>query len=226
MVKLNMNFIRDLQRRFEAIPTFSALLYNALARRILAKPETKIAEDIAKKIKKGTVLDLGSGTGYLSIEIAKRVPNLQVYGIDLSVKMVEIAKSYARNIRNVKFFLGNAAKLPFGEESIDFIVSTGSLHHWRKPVKVFNECYRVLKEGKEAWIYDGCPDALKIAIKEKRKEYGLLSYVILTKITGVHGFTKEEYRNKIKDILEQTRFRKSYQMELLDIWMKIKLVKA
>ncbi len=210
-------FIRDVQKIYEAIPTPGAIVYNATAAKILRKPERKIVNDIVKRIGGGTILDLGSGTGYLSIEIAKRAPNLQVYGIDLSRQMVKIARSHAKGVGNAQFEFGNVADLPFEDDSIDFIVSTGSLHHWRKPAKVFDECYRVLKISKEAWIYDGCAEAAK--------QYGFPRGLILEKILEAHGFTLTEYESKIKGILEQTKFKGSYRMKQTDIWMKITLKK-
>ncbi len=219
-------FIRDIQSRFEAIPGPAAIFYDAIPARILKKPEGKIADDIVGKIKNGTIVDLGSGTGYLSIEIAKRVPGLQVCGIDLSRQMVKIARHHARGVENVRFEFGNAASLPFEDDSIDFIVSTGSLHHWNKPAKIFNECYRVLKKDGQGWIYDPCRDALKEGVEQAKKEYGFWIYRILTKVTELHGFSKQEYESKIKAVLDQTAFKDNYQMELIDIWMKITLKKG
>lgn len=210
-------FIRDVQKIYEAIPTPGAIVYNATAAKILRKPKRKIANDIVKKRGSGTILDLGSGTGYLSIEIAKRAPTLQVYSIDLSRQMVKIARSHAKSVENAQFKFGNVADLPFKDDSIDFIVSTGSLHHWKKPTKVFDECYRVLKISKEAWIYDGCAEAAK--------QYGFPRGLILRKILEAHGFTLAEYKSEIKSILEQTKFKGSYRMKQIDIWMKITLKK-
>ena len=218
-------FIRDIQRRYEAIPTPGAIFYNATPAKILRKPETKIANDIVEKMGSGTILDLGSGTGYLSIEIAKMSPSLRVYGIDLSRQMIKISRRHARGVENAQFELGNAADLPFADNSIDFIVSTGSLHHWKTPVKVFDECYRVLKAGREAWIYDGCPDAFKCQADRIKREYGFWVYRIGPKVAGLHGFAREEYESEIKDILDQTGFKGSYRMELTDIWMRITLRK-
>jgi ubiquinone/menaquinone biosynthesis C-methylase UbiE len=218
-------FIRNVQSRFEAIPAPAAIFYDAIPARILKKPEGKIADDIVEKIRSGTIVDLGSGTGYLAIKIAKRAPGLQVYGIDLSRQMVKIARRHAQSVENVRFEFGNAAALPFEDDSIDFIVSTGSLHHWNKPVKVFDECYRVLKKDGEGWIYDPCRDALKERVEQAKKEYGFWIYRILTKVTELHGFSRQEYKSKIKVILDQTAFESKYQMELTDIWMKITLKK-
>jgi len=210
-------FIRDVQKIHEAIPTPAAIFYNATAAKILRKPERKIAGDIVKKMGSGSIVDLGSGTGYLSIEIAKRAPGLQVYGIDLSRQMVKIARGHARGVGNVRFELGNVTSLPFENNSIDFIISTGSLHHWKKPDKVFDECYRVLKNDREAWIYDGCADSAR--------QYGFPRSFILRKILEAHGFTLAEYKSEIKNILGQTKFKGNYRMRQTDIWMKITLRK-
>jgi ubiquinone/menaquinone biosynthesis C-methylase UbiE len=99
------------------------------------------------------------------------------------------------------------------------------LHHWNKPDKVFDECYRVLKKDGEGWIYDPCRDALNENIEQAKKDYGFLVYLILTKVTELHGFSQQEYDSKIKAILDQTAFKGNYQMELTDIWMKIMLKK-
>lgn len=219
-------FIRDVQSRFEAIPAPGAIIYNVTAARILRRPERKIVDDVVAKMNGGNMLDLGSGTGYLSIAIAKRVPGLRVCGIDLSRQMVKIARGHAKGVENAQFELGNVADLPFEDDSIDFVVSTGALHHWHTPGKAFDECYRVLKNGKEAWIYDPCPEALQDGVDEAKKEYGFWGYRLFTKITELHGFTKEEYEGKIKVILDRSKFKDSYQMELTDIWMKTTLKKV
>jgi ubiquinone/menaquinone biosynthesis C-methylase UbiE len=220
-------FIEDLLRKPEAIPTPGAIFYNATVTKVLRKPETKIVNDIVEKMGNGTILDLGSGTGYLSIEIARRSPNLQVYGIDLSRQMVKIARRHAKGVDNARFVFGNAAKLPFKDNSIDLVVSTGASHHWKTPRMVFDECYRVLKTGKEAWIYDGCPEVFnnRADRRKMREKYGFFVGRLGHRISTLHGFTREEYQTVIKDMLEQTPFKGSYQMALTDIWMRITLKK-
>ena len=218
-------FIRDIQVKFEAIPTPGAILYNALVKIILSRPELRIAQEIAQNIKKGILIDLGSGTGFLSIEIAKRAPQLSIYGIDLSKKMVEIASGNARDFKNVKFKLANAIDLPFESNSVDFIVSTGSFHHWKHPFKVFNECYRILKPDNEAWIYDGCSNPPKKEILKLKRQYGIFKYLVVSQIQNAHGFPWEIYKTKIKKLLGHTKFKNNFQMILTDGWMKIILKK-
>jgi len=217
-----MSLTKSIKNMFpEAIPMPGAIIYNAIPARILKKPERELAQNIAGSIETGVLVDLGSGTGFLAIEIAKRAPQLKVYGIDLSKAMVKIARRHAQATKNVQFEFCNAAELTFKDDSIDFIVSTGSLHHWKKPVKVFNECYRVLKNGKEAWIYDGCPDIPKEEAGKVVKKYGFWRYQVLRRLVRIHGFTRDEYESEIRGVLEQTKFKGHYKMEQTGIWMKI-----
>jgi ubiquinone/menaquinone biosynthesis C-methylase UbiE len=227
MVMSLTRFIKDVLRGSEAIPTPGAIFYNATVAIVLRKPETKIANDIVEKMGNGTILDLGSGTGYLAIEIARKSPGLQVYGIDLSRQMVKIARRRAKDVDNVRFVFGNAAKLPFKDNSIDLVVSTGASHHWKTPRLVFDECYRVLKTGQEAWIYDGCPEVFHNTADRRKlyEEYGFFVGRLGPGVSTLHGFTREEYQTEVKGTLEQTAFKGNYQMALTDIWMKITLKK-
>ncbi|MFX0019755.1 MAG: class I SAM-dependent methyltransferase [Promethearchaeota archaeon] len=220
-----MKFIREIQVKLEAIPTLGAIVYNAIVKRILSKAELEIAQNVVQRIKKGILIDIGSGTGYLSIEIGKRAPQLTIYGIDLSRKMVEIASGHAKLFKNIKFKLANAAELPFEDDSIDFVISTGSFHHWKHPIRIFNECYRVLKTTREAWIYDGCSNPPNEDVSKLKRKYGGFKYSILTQIQKLHGFNWEDYNTKIKHLLEQTKFKNNFQMILTNGWMKIILKK-
>ncbi len=220
-------FIKDLLRKPESIPTPGAIFYNATVAKVLRKPESEIASDVVAKMEKGTILDLGSGTGYLAIEIARMAPGLQVGGIDLSRRMVKIARRHAKGVDNARFVFGNAAKLPFRSNSIDLVVSTGASHHWKTPRRVFEECHRVLKTGGEAWIYDGCPEVFKNQVDRRKlsQKHGFLIGRLGHRVSTLHGFSREEYQTVITDMLEQTAFKSNYQMALTDIWMKITLKK-
>ena len=220
-------FIKDLLRKPEAIPTPGAMLYRATVTMVLRKPEAKIAGEIAEKVKGGIILDLGSGPGFLSTEIARKAPGSRVCGIDLGRQMVKIAARHARGIGNVQFVFGNASRLPFRGDSIDLAVSTGVFHHLKSPRLVFEECHRVLKAGGEAWIYDGYPEVFRTPADRKNlgQEYGFFVRHLGSTVSAIHGFTREEYETDIKSMLEQTGFKDSYDMAPTDIWMKITLRK-
>lgn len=105
----------------------------------------------------GEAVDLGCGPGYLVVELASRLPGLQVTGVDLSQEMLITASEFAweSGVGDwVAFRQGDAQQIPFPDASLDLVVSTLSLHHWSNPVVVFNEIARVLKPGGAFLIFD------------------------------------------------------------------------
>ncbi len=105
----------------------------------------------------GEAVDLGCGAGQLVLEMAQRAPGLHVTGIDLSEKMLAVARQSALQAgleERVDFRLGNVEEIPFPDQSLDLVISTMSLHHWSDPVKVYNEVDRVLKPSGAFYIFD------------------------------------------------------------------------
>jgi ubiquinone/menaquinone biosynthesis C-methylase UbiE len=141
----------------ERVPDFAVDLYDRGAYSARQKYYSKIAEEIASEIESGTILDIGTGPGYLPIEIAKKRPMVQMDGIDLSKKMIEVAKRNARNagiVNQINFEEGNANKLRFEDNFYDMVVSTGVFHSWKHPVRALDEIHRVLKPEGVVLIYD------------------------------------------------------------------------
>ncbi len=75
------------------------------------------------------VLDVGCGDGKVTAEIAKRVPQGAVIGVDPSIEMIKFAQSHWDTSRdsNLQFQVGDARRLPFREE-FDVVVSFNALH--------------------------------------------------------------------------------------------------
>lgn len=108
-------------------------------------------------VDRGTAVDLGCGPGLLVVEMAQRAPGLQVTGIDLAQEMLSQADIYAQRSQitdRVAFRYGDAAQIPFPDQSIDLVVSSLSLHHWHDPVVVLDEIDRVLRPGGGYMIFD------------------------------------------------------------------------
>jgi ubiquinone/menaquinone biosynthesis C-methylase UbiE len=95
----------------------------------------------------GTVLDLGSGTGILSLELAKAFPELEFVGLDLSEAAVSVAREQAAESPvgdRVSYERGDAQEMPFDDRSFDLVVSSNTLHLLNNPVAMFSEVQRVL----------------------------------------------------------------------------------
>ena len=122
----------------------------------------RLAAMTAEVLQAGRILEIGPGPGFVAIEIAKLVPDAQVVGLDLSETMIDIATGNAREhgvSDRVVFQEGDASAMPFGEASFDFVISSGSLHHWDEPSRIFREIHRVLVPGCRALISDLRSDA-------------------------------------------------------------------
>lgn len=108
-------------------------------------------------ITSGLCLDIGAGGGYLGIEMA-RATSLEVILLDNSKDMVMAS---ARNIAHkclgerIRAVRGNVHCLPFCPDSINLVVSRGSLLFWEDKGRAFREIYRVLKPGGTAYVGGG-----------------------------------------------------------------------
>jgi ubiquinone/menaquinone biosynthesis C-methylase UbiE len=101
--------------------------------------------------------DIGCGPGYLIATMAKSLPHLSIIGVDISQEMVQKAALNLSSLglaKKVSFRQGDIQKLPFETNSLDFVVSTFSLHHWSEPKQAVHEIYRVLKPGGQFLIFD------------------------------------------------------------------------
>jgi len=113
-------------------------------------------------------LDIGCGTGW-AVRYASRIikENGKAFGIDLSPKMIEIAKANSPNNQNVFFFQANAESLPFEDNFFEFIICTNSFHHYLDPLKVLDEVSRVLKKEGEIYILDVTTDGFLAKMLDK-----------------------------------------------------------
>ncbi len=110
-----------------------------------------------------SILDVGCGSGALSISVAKNNPKSQVIGLDrwgidykdeFSKELCE-NNAVAEEVSNVKFIVGDAKKLDFDDETFDAICSNYVYHNIPGDRnKLLKESLRVLKKGGVFSIHD------------------------------------------------------------------------
>jgi ubiquinone/menaquinone biosynthesis C-methylase UbiE len=91
-------------------------------------------------------LDVGCGTGFLSLELARR--GHRVTGIDFAPQMLaEARKKAAAQGVAVRFEAGDAEQLPFAEGSFDLVMTRHVLWTLPHPEQAIDEWIRVLRPG-------------------------------------------------------------------------------
>ena len=189
----------------------------------------QVAEEVVSVFKSGLILDLGTGPGYLPIEIVKRAPDINIIGVDLSRKLIQMAQANAANAGlsdQLRFEVGNSARLHFDNESFDMLISTGMLHSLKNPVAVLKEIYRVLKNGAEAWIYDPANVTPYINKRKWKASLNILerSSLWVFKLLGLHNPIAAYTREQVIPMIEVTNF-ESFEIDERKNEIRIKLRK-
>jgi ubiquinone/menaquinone biosynthesis C-methylase UbiE len=106
------------------------------------------------------ILDLGTGSGYLTFPIAGRNPGCTVTGLDIVSNTLEVnrEKAAAERLENLSFVSYDGIDFPFESGTFDLIVTRYSLHHFPDIGQSIGEVSRVLKPGGMFFISDPCPN--------------------------------------------------------------------
>jgi ubiquinone/menaquinone biosynthesis C-methylase UbiE len=158
-----------------------------------------------------SVLEVAPGPGYLAIELSK-LGNYQITGLDISETFVEIARENAAKAGvGVDFLRGNASRMPFKDESFDFLLCRAAFKNFSEPKLALEEMYRVLKPGGQALIIDLRRDASMESISQAVKDMnvGALNEII-TKLTFRYMLLKRAYtKSEFEQMISQTKFHHS-----------------
>jgi SAM-dependent methyltransferase len=96
------------------------------------------------------VLDVAAGTGHVARRLAPRVRT--VVALDATRAMLEQGRAHAPP--NVLFVHGDAAQLPFLDDSFDVVVTRFAIHHFEHPRTQVDEMRRVLRPGGRLAVAD------------------------------------------------------------------------
>jgi len=109
----------------------------------------KVAEKFIEhyNIKPGDrILDVGCAKGFMLYEIQKLVPDVEIYGFDISEYAIENAKEEVKHL----LYVGDASdSLPFDDNFFDFVFSINTLHNLYiyDFIKAVSEIERVSKQA-------------------------------------------------------------------------------
>jgi len=118
-----------------------------------------VVKDILKycRPQKGFWIDLGAGKGQVAIPLIEATSNPVVMldpDVEAMSKGIELARKKGLEDR-LFAVVGVAEDMPLPDNSVDLVVSHGSIFFWNDPVKGLQEVYRVLRPGGKAMIGGG-----------------------------------------------------------------------
>lgn len=164
-------------RSMKSMDEDSVKEYDEIAEDIFGPIYPIIAEQIINKcnITFGTCLDIGCCGGHLGIAMAQAT-NLRVVLMDRLENALQIAdkRIIQKKLQDkVYTLLGDVHQIPLPNESIQLVISRGSLQFWQDKAQAFREIYRVLAPGGAAYIgggYGNNEQKERIARKMKERD--------------------------------------------------------
>lgn len=139
-------------------------------------------------------LEIGSGTGYLSLNMMQNGVIEEVVCTDISEGMLDVVKASAERLGfsdRVETVHTEAEGLPFADESFDLVFGHAIIHHLPDLQESFNEFFRVLRPGGMIF-FAGEPSQRGDKIARVPKQVGHRLSPLWRKALGVGQLSKQE----------------------------------
>lgn len=150
---------KDIDKIYEDNLRFWDVAWQRVSKPHKELPKLPYIHEITRKLKKyqvKKVLDLGCGSGWLSIFISKY--GFEVTGIDIAKPAIELGKVWAKEDNvNVTFLVGDLLNLPFKEGAFDAVICNSVLEHFRydQGAILFEKIHKIIIEK---GFFFGCFD--------------------------------------------------------------------
>ncbi|WP_036377782.1 class I SAM-dependent methyltransferase [Mycolicibacterium austroafricanum] len=132
-------------------------VFEAGNRFIPGRPHARLAGLVAKQ-RPQQVLELCGGTGYAARLLARLSPTTQIDSLDISPEMLAVGRRHLarHHIDNVTLHEGDAAALPFGDNTFDVAMSVFGWHELPTDIRhrAIDETRRVLRPGGQVIAID------------------------------------------------------------------------
>ncbi len=216
------------------LPYPAARLYDRLVRfGPIQETYGAIADDLVARIAGGRLLDVGTGPGWLLVEIARRNPAIELFGLDISKQMLRVAE---RNVAGTgaRLVCADIARTELADGFFDLVTCTGSLYLFPEPRRSLDEIHRILKPGASACLYETHREfdpaelrrALRANLARAPRPLRWLAPLALRRQLSMTYSTEELGR-----LIRETRFRDRFAIRRLTlgrlpIWLRIELTAA
>lgn len=135
---------------------------HAEVNRVFVEAWAKLVEP--KQLPQGaSILDVGTGTALIPIEIHKLFPALGITAIDMAKAMLDLAKGHLERLgltEKIQLQFCDAKHLPFEDGAFAGVISNSIMHHIPEPTLSLREMLRVCVPGGWLFVRDLCrPDS-------------------------------------------------------------------
>ena len=96
-----------------------------------------------------TLIDIGTGVGFVALPFARRYPGAQVYGCDILDGMIDLLEqdAAAKGLENVAGMVMQPSSIDLPDGTADVIVMAQLHHELDSPEPLLAECGRLLAAG-------------------------------------------------------------------------------
>ncbi len=105
----------------------------------------------------GELLDLGTGTALIPIELCQRVDQVNVVAVDMSENMLQLARNHLESAgltERIMVSLQDAKQLPYPDGRFAGVISNSIVHHIASPLDALREAVRVVAVGGRLFVRD------------------------------------------------------------------------
>jgi ubiquinone/menaquinone biosynthesis C-methylase UbiE len=138
----------------------AAITYDPITQYVLPPSEAWVRQRLMMEVNSQPrrILDLGCGTGSMTLLLKQAFPYAVVTGLDLSPYMLAVAQDKAQQTQvDINWQHGNAESTPFAPVSFDLITAALLFHETPPAITqaILAESYRLLAPGGQILILDG-----------------------------------------------------------------------
>ncbi len=165
-----------------------------------ARDEWQKPDDVIRALKlapEALVADIGAGTGYFAVRLARAVPKGRVYGVDAEPDMVRYLNQRAQRegLANLTAVAAKPAD-PSLPAPVDLVILVDTYHHVPDRERYFRDLKKMLKPGGRLAIVDftldspvGPPKRARIPADRVKEELARAGYALAEE----HGFLPNQY---------------------------------
>lgn len=132
-------------------PRHAAVLDSKERKEIL--PVEKIIE-VLDLPEVANVADIGCGTGYLTIPLAQKVTQGQIFAVDIEPRMLSALKERAKGLKNITLIQSTEDRIPVAEGTVDISFLVAVLHELNNPEGYLKEIGRISKDRHYVIVVD------------------------------------------------------------------------